>query len=302
MRESRFLIDLRLLRLILSHSLHLFGRVFRFRSKTGADQHGRRCFTVGVLALVAIQTGCALAPKDIGRPAVTKVTPFSAAMPGGPFPGGWQELRFSKFRTPTLFELFNDGGTTVVRATSENSSSALVESIDVDPLEYPVLHWRWKAPRLVPGANTTRRKTEDAPVRLIIAFAGDKQKLSFADQMTFAETRALLGLDPPYATLEYVWGDGAAKESIVQNGWNARIRLLLVESGAKRLGKWILESRNVVEDFRRAFGEEPGRITSIGIHCDSDATESRSEGYFGDIEFLRREEADRATNLRPTGR
>ena len=116
--------------------------------------------------------------------------------------------------------------------------------------------------------------------------------------MTFAESRALLGTDPPYATLEYTWGDGAAKESVINNGWNPRIRLLLAQSGAERVGAWVMENRNIVEDFRRAFGEEPGRVISIGIHCDSDATATRSEGFFGDIKFLGSESAKQAT-IRP---
>jgi Protein of unknown function (DUF3047) len=254
-----------------------------------------------LMACIVLQSGCAHTPPGTGRPPSTQVTPFSSAKPGGPFPGGWRELRFAKFRAPTRFELFDDSGATVVHATSENSSSVLMENLDLDPRQYPVLRWKWNAPRLVPGANTTRRKKEDAPVRLIVAFDGNKDKLSFSDQMTFAETRALLGLDPPYATLEYVWGDGAPKETIVENGWNARIRLLLAQSGAERIGEWVPEMRNIVEDFRRAFGEEPGRITSIGIHCDSDATETRSEGYFGDIEFLRGDEKDKSGDLRKTG-
>lgn len=254
---------------------------------------GLMCFALIVLA--ALSSGCAHSRVASGKPAATQVTPFSIAKAGGPFPGGWQDLSFSKFRAPTKFELIEDSGATVVHAISENSSSALIENIDIDPRQFPILNWRWKAPRLVPGANSTSRTTEDAPVRLIVAFEGDKDKLSFSDQITFTESRALLGLDPPYATLEYVWGDGAAKETIIENGWNPRIRLLLAQSGAERVGDWVMETRNIVEDFRRAFGEEPGRVISIGIHCDSDATATRSEGFFGDIKFLGSESAKQAT-------
>lgn len=250
---------------------------------------------VAGLILLALQSGCAHSPVGIGTPASAQITPFSKATPGSAFPGGWRELRFSKFRAATKFELIDDGGTTVAHAISENSSSVMMENVDVDPRQFPILTWRWKAPRLVPGANSTSRKTEDAPVRLIIAFDGDKDKLTFSDQMTFAETRLLLGVEPPYATLEYTWGNGAAKESIIENGWNKRIRLLLAQSGAERVGEWVLETRNLVEDYRRAFGEDPGHITSIGIHCDSDATESKSEGFFGDIKFLRLEDANQAS-------
>lgn len=250
------------------------------------------CLTLVMLS--SLLSGCAHSPTERGKPAVSQVTPFSAAKSGNSFPGGWQPLSFSKFRALTKFELIDDHGITVAHAISENSSSVMMQKIDVDPREFQFLTWRWKAARLVPGANSTSRRTEDAPVRIIIAFEGDKEKLSFSDSMTFAESRALLGVDPPYATLEYTWGDGAAKESIIKNGWNPRIRLLLAQSGSERVGEWVVENRNIVEDFRRAFGEEPGRIVSIGIHCDSDATETKSEGFFGDIKFLRSSEVNRA--------
>lgn len=265
----------------------LFGNFFSSLNRSLAIR-------LAMIALFAIG-GCAHTPSS-DKPVVTQITPFSIAKPGDPFPGSWQPLLFSKFRAPTKFELIDDNGMTIAHAISENSSSVMMENVDIDPRQTPLLRWRWKAPRLVPGANSTSRRTEDAPVRLIIAFDGDKDKLSFGDQMTFAETRALLGIDPPYATLEYTWGDGAPKESIIENGWNKRIRLLLAQSGAERLGEWVMETRNIVEDFRRAFGEEPGRILSIGIHCDSDATETKSEGFFGDIKFMRPDEVNQATN------
>ena len=39
--------------------------------------------------------------------------------------------------------------------------------------------------------------------------------------------------------------------------------------------------------FKRAFGEEPPRIRSIGIMTDSDNTGGDAEAYYGDILFLR---------------
>jgi hypothetical protein len=38
-----------------------------------------------------------------------------------------------------------------------------------------------------------------------------------------------------------------------------------------------------VEDFRRAFGEEPGRVTAISVMSDTDNTNSNSEALYGDI-------------------
>jgi hypothetical protein len=249
---------------------------------------------MATLALLATQSGCSGVPQKPAapeRPPARAVTAFSSAHPGGAFPGGWVEMSFSRFRKPSQYAIVADRGTPVIRATSEDASSALIENIDVDLRERPLLRWRWKAPRLVPGADTTQRNTEDAPVRLILAFEGDKAKLPSADRFTVAEIRAFLGQDPPYASLEYVWGNAVEKNTVVQNGWYRRIKMIVVESGEERVGDWVVETRNVYDDFRRAFNEEPGHVTFIGIHSDSDATNSTSEGYFGDITFLRADKA-----------
>jgi hypothetical protein len=62
--------------------------------------------------------------------------------------------------------------------------------------------------------------------------------------------------------------------------------MLLVESGPERVGEWVIETRNVYEDYQRIFGEPPGRITAVGIITDTDATGAKVEAYYGDIALL----------------
>jgi len=174
----------------------------------------------------------------------------------------------------------------VVEANADGSSSGLAEPLDIDPRKYPWLTWRWKVPRFIPGIDNTRRATEDSPARLEISFDGDMSKVPFDDRLFFAEVKALTGLDMPYATLEYVWGDGAPAETVIVNTWTSRIRMILIEIGAKHSGRWVTEKRNVYEDYRRAYGEEPGKITAIAIITDTDATGQKATAYYGDISFL----------------
>jgi len=94
------------------------------------------------------------------------------------------------------------------------------------------------------------------------------------------------GVDIPYATLDYSWGAGAPAGSIVINTWTGRIRSILVRSGPEGMGEWVTEERNVYEDFKRVFGEEPGRITQVVIYTDTDATGATAEAWYGDIELL----------------
>jgi len=247
---------------------------------------------MGLLTLASV-SGCKQMPP---APAPEQVAPFSAGRPGGAYPGGWYALGFSKFRKETHYALVDDCGTTVVEARANSSSSGLIEKVHIDPHKYPWLTWRWKVPEPLPVVDNTKREGDDAPARVDVSFDGDFKNLSFGDRLWAAQVKALTGMDLPYATLEYVWGDGAEPETIIINTWTARIRMLMVQSGSQRLGEWVAEKRNVLEDYRRAFGEEPGMIMTIGIITDTDATSQTARAYYGDIAFSQDEPA-RGDNL-----
>jgi hypothetical protein len=239
---------------------------------------------IGSLVMLAsmLLSSCAQVPP---APPAT-VTPFSAARPGGAYPPGWHTLAFSKFRKETRYALVDDCGSTVVEARADGSSSGLVELVDIDPSKYPWLTWRWKVAQSMPRVDNTRRETDDAPARIDISFDGDSKKLTIGDRLWAAQVKALAGIDLPYATLEYVWGDGAPRETAIENTWTSRIRMILIESGPARVGEWVTETRNVYEDYQRVFGEAPGRITAVAIITDTDATSTKAEAYYGDIAFL----------------
>jgi hypothetical protein len=216
-----------------------------------------------------------------------QLAPFSSARPGGPMPRGWYAAALPRFKKSTRYELVDDGGLTVVRAFANGSSSGLAFNVDVDPRESPILRWRWKVPRAIPGADNTRRETEDAPARIEVIFDGPKSRLPFDERLFFAQVKAVAGLDMPYATLDYAWGAGAPADSVLINTWTTRVRSILVRSGSDGLGQWQSEERNVYEDYKRAYGEEPGRITQVALFTDADATGVQVEAFYGDVTFVK---------------
>lgn len=230
--------------------------------------------------------GCATQSPPGGSPGRHQVTAFSAARPGDGLPGGWRPLVATGLRKPTNYTLVEEGGVTVVRGDADSASSVLIEPVDIDLAAAPRLRWSWKVPAAIPGADSTRRAGEDAPARVIVSFDGDRASLPFDVRMFFTNVRLLTGVEPPYAALEYVWGAGAEREAVVINSWNPRIRMILLQGSPDQVGGWITETRDVAADFRRAFGEAPGRITAVAVGTDTDATGTRATGYFGDIRFL----------------
>ena len=62
------------------------------------------------------------------------------------------------------------------------------------------------------------------------------------------------------------------------------IRFMVIESGDGNLGRWMHERRNVVHDFRKAFGgEPPEEVELIAVFTDNDQTKEPVETYYGVI-------------------
>jgi hypothetical protein len=208
---------------------------------------------------------------------------FSTAKAGGPPPPEWKHLQLASFKNNTDYTTVVEDGAVVIRAMSHNAASFLGLQTDFDPHKFPMLSWRWKVAQGIPTANTADQAKEDAPVRLIVAFAGDTSKLSFKDRFAASAAQTISGQPLPYATLMYVWGGKVAVDSITVSSRSARVRMIAVAADEQGVGKWQSYSRNLVDDFKRAFTEDPGNVTSLELMTDTDNTGADAQAYYGDI-------------------
>jgi len=95
--------------------------------------------------------------------------------------------------------------------------------------------------------------------------------------------RALTVNGLPYASLLYVWMMNVPVDTVIHSPHTDRVRMIVVESGPERAGQWITIRRNVVEDYRRAFEEEPGDIVGVGLMTDYGDDGSPRRAVYGDI-------------------
>jgi hypothetical protein len=65
------------------------------------------------------------------------------------------------------------------------------------------------------------------------------------------------------------------------------VRHIVVESGEQRLDEWVTVRRNILEDYKRAFGEEPGDVVAVGIMTDYGDNNAPRRAFYGDITFRR---------------
>ncbi len=241
-------------------------------------------FSALALTLVA---GCAVIPELPETVPLPHVSSFSDSRPGEVLPKGWQKWTLSKFKKATQYELVAQDGKTVIKASAHASASGLVHQLRVSPKAYPLLRWRWKVTELIVKADNTQKHTDDSPVRVVVSFDGIIDDLPLDDRIFFDNIRLLTGQELPYATLVYIWENRAPKNRVIPNLHTSRIKMIVAESGRDKVGAWQEVTRNVYQDFKRAFGEEPGAITAIGIMTDTDNTGDNVHAYYGDIQFQR---------------
>lgn len=240
----------------------------------------RRRLLIGATAL-------ALAPRAAAQ-GVVAVMRFSALDPGAALPAELRLQTFADRPRHTAYVLARDGERTVLHARSQAATAGIVRDVRVDPRQHPLLAWRWKTRRLLEKSDLATRDGDDFPARLYVSFALDAERLGAAERLQIGLARLLYGEAVPLAVLCYVWDSRAPRETIVPNAYTDRVRMLVVESGGERLGRWVAYERNVAADFRRAFALEPPLIDAVSVSVDTDNTGESAETWFGDIEFRER--------------
>jgi len=266
---------------------------------TGRFQHrsvnlARIACSLGAAALVA---GCgALAPveeltwsRELARTLpreegpLIEVARFSRLRPDASYFGDWQPFQVLENEAPTAYHLVEDAGVVVLEADSGEGGSALYRRIRIDPHRYPVIEWRWRVPRESGAGGPNGASRVSPPVRLSIAFDGDASKLDFDDRAKLRLAKALTVNGLPYASLLYVWLNRRPVETVYSSPHTERVRHIVVESGERNLDRWTSMRRNVLEDYRKAYGEEPGDIVAIGIMTDFGDNGVARRAFYGDI-------------------
>jgi hypothetical protein len=216
---------------------------------------------------------------------VVEVARFSRMQQGEALPAGWEPWGAQSGKLPTEYRLVDSARGTVLEAFADRAGTGLYRKIRISPYRQPYVEWDWWVDRLIPGADRRVVGHEDAPARLVLSFHGDPAKLDFEQRAKLRLAKAVAGEALPYAMLIYVWSSDAAAETIVPNPQIDRIRVIVVERGEAQLGQWLHYRRNIVKDYRRAFGEEPDDIVAVGVLTNANNTQQTAHALYGDITF-----------------
>ena len=201
----------------------------------------------------------------------------------GTIPNAWNVLTFGSIDEHTSYSLVKDQNINVVKAESNKSASGLTKIIRFNPKEYPYLSWRWKVNKTITGTDVTKKSGDDYAARIYVMFDYDVKDLPETEQSRVGWYKFFNGKLPPLATLNYIWANKTDVGDIVSSAYTSRVKMVTLKNKNSALQKWHVEERNIYEDYKKAFGEEPKDVISLAIMTDTDNTGSMAESYFGDI-------------------
>jgi hypothetical protein len=170
------------------------------------------------------------------------------------------------FNGETVYAAVHEAGRPAVKAESRASASALIYRVSLDPKTYPRLSWSWKIARTIRNGDERTKGGDDYAARVYVVYPS----------VLFWKTRAV----------NYIWANRLPRGAFLPNAYTGNAVMVAVESGDGNAGRWIDEERNLVDDYRRAFGEDPPEIGAVAFMTDTDNTGEEAVAWYGAIRFL----------------
>ncbi len=224
--------------------------------------------TFGLSAAIALVVGTLLgvSPAPAADPATYLVEDWSKQSEGKTgIPDGWTGQNWGSPKYD--FRIVTQSGRKVLHLKSQDESSTISKEAKVNVKERPILQWTWQAVTLPKGGDARKSATDDQAAQVYVTFPRFPSAV-----------RSRI--------ISYIWDTTAPAGAIFKSEKTGLVTYVVVRSGAADLGKWVTETRNVLEDYKKIYGEAPGEdVGAVSISIDSNDTHSTAESYFGEILF-----------------
>jgi hypothetical protein len=185
---------------------------------------------------------------------------LSHATKSNPHPG-WALV--VKEGAPKVY-LMEGAGSNAICLRADKASFSIQRDIDVDVEKYPYLSWRWMVKEQPKGGDFREGGKDDQAAQLFVGFEGRK-------------------------SIAYIWDATApvGSEGELHIPLVIDTRIIVVKSGYKDRGGWVGLTRNVYDDYRRLFKEEPPRAKGLRFQANSQHTGTSAESCIESVEFSR---------------
>ena len=177
----------------------------------------------------------------------------------------WQE---KIFQNKVIYSIKSVKGSVYLMAKSDKACSGLIYRINFNAKKSPFMSWEWKVSQFPDKTKSDSLKTgwiekDDYAARVYVIFPS----------WNFFNIKSI----------EYVWDENLAEETLSTSPYFGNIKLIVAESGRKNMNKWVFEERNIYEDYKKSFGGSPPAVGAIALMTDTDNTLSTAEASYKNI-------------------
>jgi len=181
-------------------------------------------------------------------------------------PHGWRAYDTVGGRPVYDFTIVEDDGHRGLQLRSRGDHSTISRRLRISLKATPLLEWSWKVVQFPDGADVRRKETSDLSGHLFVVWPRQPAMLR----------SRLIG---------YVWDERIPADTIEPSRKTGTVTFVVVRSGTEETATWITERRNVAEDYRRIYGEDPDDAGAVALSIDTNDTRSSAEAVFGAIAF-----------------
>lgn len=186
------------------------------------------------------------------------------------FDGSWKEQGFLRLFSNDYVQ--RGGQLDVI---SDGTVSLLWRPVDQSERSAEAASWAWRVEEGVPATDLTVKGGDDRNLSVYFVFVDPDR----ADALAGRSARRILREESARALI-YVWGGAHEVGSILPSPYSARLRTKVLR--AADVGEF-KENVNLLQDFRKAFGAEPGALVGIAVSADSDDTNGRIVAAITDL-------------------
>jgi len=147
------------------------------------------------------------------------------------------------------------------------NSFILGRNVEFKLSEYPWLEWDWMVVTLPPGGDVRVREKDDQAGQMCVSQATNKLLSN---------------------TICYLYQEDGPLDTPLKGSKRDRTRVYILRvSKLHPIGRWYHERRNMADDYRRQFNQEPDLPMVMGVGIDSDDTRSSAEAKVKGIYITR---------------
>lgn len=217
--------------------------------------------------------------RDVGR---FDVSQSVAAAP-------WEIIRPDRRVPATQYRVLLWDGVAAVEAIANDSMALLARPLTINLKLTPILCWRWRVETPLNTADMATKTGDDYAARVYVAFSLPSDDMALTTRFKLQLARKIYGDHVPDAALNYVWDNRYPIGTKRFNVYTDRTQMIVLQSGAQRVGSWVMERRDVLSDATLAFGTDRVQATLLAIAADTDNTGEQAHSGFADLHFVARD-------------